>query len=165
MKNKIYKSGITLLLSFLSINYGIALGDQKNDSQKHIQLNNDSEIKEIILQVKDSVNSLTIEVRSNLQGGELSVEILDPKGDIHGKFSIASQTGNISKNKNEYEVKSRYLAKPDNATGNLTRTIRKPLNGDWRIRINPINAIGTVNIDYAQKSIAPVLAPVFIILK
>src|SRR5690606_12511303 len=102
-----------LLFSILSINYGIAQGDQKYDGKKHIKLDNDSEIKEIILQVRDSVNSLTIKVQSNIEGGELTVEILDPKGDNRGNFSIAGKISNKGKNKSEYPVKSGYFSNPD----------------------------------------------------
>jgi len=144
MKKTLYKMGITLLFSFLGINSGIAQGDHKYDVQKQIKLNNESEMQEIILPVKDSVNSLTILVQSNIQVGDLTLEILDPKGDKHGYFSIGSQLSTPIKNKSKYQGKSGYYSNPDKANGSLSRTINKPQEGDWKIKILPKDATGTI---------------------
>ena len=153
MKKSFYNFSITILISFLSI-YSVSGQDTpKYDIQKLIKLNNESDEQVIVLPVKDSVNSITIVVYSNIQAGEVTIEIYDPHGEKHGYFSIGCQSNTMITNRNKYPGKSVYYTNPDKATGNLSRTIKNPGKGDWKIKILPKDAHGTVNIDFALKEL------------
>ena len=153
MKKSFHYFPIAILISFLSIYSVSGQNKLKYDLQKIVKLNNESGLQEIVLPVKDSVNSITIAVNSCILGGDVTIELYDPIGEKHGYFSIGCQSNTIINNRNKYPGKSVYYTNPDKATGNLSRTIKNPGKGDWKIKILPKNAIGTVNIDFALKDL------------
>lgn len=143
---------ITILISLLSTYSVSGQNKLKYDVQKLIKLNNESELQEIVLPVKDSVNAITIAVYSHIQNGDITIELYEPNGEKHGYFSIGCQAA-PSDNRIKNPGKSVYYTNPDKATGNLSRTIKNPGKGDWKIKIIPKDATGTVNIDFALKDL------------
>lgn len=139
---------ITFLISFLSINTLSGQDETKQNIQKLIKLNNESEVKEVLIPIQDSVKSLMILVSSNIQAGDVTIEIYDPVGEKHGYFSIGCQPVLTNKTSNP-SGKSTYTTNADRASGNLSRTVKNPVKGDWKLKIIPKNASGTVNLNFS----------------
>lgn len=153
MKKSLNKFSVVILISILSIYSAFGQDKTKYDIQKLIKLNNESDVQEIVLPVKDSLNSVTIVVYSDILAGDVTIEIYDPTGEKNGYFSIGCQSNTIITDNKKYLGKTVYRTNPDKASGNLSRTIKKPIGGDWKVKIIPKNAIGTVNIDFALKDL------------
>jgi hypothetical protein len=152
MKKSLNNFSIVILLSFLRLNSLSGQDPVKSDDQKLIRLINESKVQEIILQVKDSVNSLMIVVNSNIQAGDVTIEIYDPNGEKHGYFSIGCESNTTITIKNINSTgKSVYSTNPSRASGNISRNINNPVKGEWKVKIIPQNATGDVNIAFARK--------------
>ena len=152
MKKSLTILSIIFLISFFSINSISGQDETKQNIQKLIKLNNESEVKEVLLAVQDSVKSIMILVSSNIQAGDVTIEIYDPVGEKHGYFSIGCQPVMANKIVNP-TGKSTYTTNADRASGNLSRTVKNPVKGDWKLKIIPKNASGTVNLTFSLNAI------------
>jgi hypothetical protein len=100
----------------------------------------ESKVAEVKINVSDEYNFLKIKIGSFLQRGEASFEIINPKGEVKGKYSIvASEDKDIVKGENTH-VESF-------ASGEMERAYRDPEKGDWIVRIIPKKATGKTDID------------------
>ncbi len=152
MKKSLTILSITFLISFFNINFLFGQDETKLNIQKLIKLNNESEVKEVLIAVQDSVKTLMILVSSNIQAGDVTIEIYDPLGEKHGSFSIGCQP--VMFNKSAYpKGKSTYITNADRAYGNLSRSTINPVKGEWKLKITPKNATGSVNLAFSLNAI------------
>ena len=105
----------------------------KLERSKKFIFANESKVAETKIDVTEEYNFLQIQIQSVFQAGEALVEILDPKGEVRGKYSIITDS-DIKKGANT-SVSSMVNAE-------MERAYRDPAKGDWKVRITPKNAAG-----------------------
>jgi hypothetical protein len=149
MKKPLFKLPFILLLSFLSFPLLSGQDYINFNSHKEIKLDKTSEIEEIILPVRDSVSNLSVLITSSIYSGDVTIEVYDPEGERHGYFSIGAQPEIPIVKKPGQSV---YSTDNNQASGNLSSTIRNPAKGNWKIRVIPKNTSGNVKISYALKA-------------
>jgi len=106
-----------------------------------IHLNESSNTKEIKLEVNDDVKCLQIGLISTIESGALTIEIYDPNGDKQGNFSmesdLSSNSSSAGKNK-------------DLVCGQLNKTIKDPMKGNWIVKLKPKKVTGEIMINSRQ---------------
>lgn len=163
---------ITALFLFYITN--IILGQGKTDFNviRSITLNGVSEIQKIILPITEQYNDLNLNIMSNLNEGDLTIEIYDPVGENQGNFSIGCQLNlpKLKKNKPELENKldtliigtplngssygyNGYIYNNESVQGKISRSFKNPIKGNWIVKIIPKNAKGFIRIETSQLSI------------
>jgi hypothetical protein len=123
--------------------------------ERQIILNGESENLEVILSVSEQDNGLILKIKSNIQEGDLTIEIYNPKNEKQGNYSIGSQLKSTksSSNKNQTEKELEALGiNKEKVQGTITRSIENPLKGNWVVKIIPKNAKGMVTIVSDQLS-------------
>jgi hypothetical protein len=109
---------------------------------RKITLNGESSKLEIILPVADRIWNFTIKISSEIKEGELTIEIYDPSGEKQGNYSIDSQSS-LKPNKTEKTANPNVK---EIVTGQISKSIDFPKNGNWKIAIIPKNAKGNLEI-------------------
>ena len=112
-----------------------------------IKLNGKTEVKEILLPLRDSLDYVSIKVWALVQSGELSVEIYDPLGGNHGNFSLE---GNMDAATAARLERGEAIIGDEEATGNLFRTMKNPPRGAWKAKIVTKNAIGIIKFEFTR---------------
>ncbi len=109
---------------------------EKNYEQKldtNISLDKEAEVKEIPLELEREVHALFWNVSSGISSGIISIELYDPNGVKQGDFSLNGP--------------SRTRDRPHkDVHGSMNKQFKKPLTGQWKIRIIPRDAKGFVSI-------------------
>ncbi len=116
---------------------------------RKLVLNDDSETKEIKIDVSQKHKGLLIQVSSTIVSGDLIVEIYDPNKEKKGNFSVGTQTSISKKIKIDQETKTKEL--PEVVNGQIRRGDENPTIGIWIVKIIPQKAYGTVTIESNQK--------------
>ena len=96
-------------------------------------LEHDSEEKEFLLDIPDGAKHIQILVDGLVTSGKLVVEIYDPRNKKQGNFSLGTSK----------------QSKSAQAQGNLSKSVKDPLPGQWKIRIIPEKVTGQININFA----------------
>ncbi len=107
--------------------------------QRKIELKNDSEVKNVKVEINEEGCQFNLKIQSRVIEGELSVEIYNMEGKKQGNFSVGTQI--VSENAKE-EVNGLIRKSIDNA----------PI-GIWTIKITPKNVTGYITINYSQDKI------------
>jgi hypothetical protein len=129
---------VILLMIICNVNFGQEY--IKLERKKSIMFADESKVAEVKINVTEEYNFLKIQIVSFLQRGEASFEIINPKGEVKGKYSIvAGEDKDIVKGENTH-VESL-------ASGEMERAYRNPEKGDWIVRIIPKRATGKTDID------------------
>lgn len=102
----------------------------------------DSKTKNITVEVKENTNSVSFNINCKVLYGNITIEILDPKGKKHGNFSVKNQMNKLplSTENNKEEV-----------NGQINKHIGTPKAGNWIIKIIPLDAIGQLSINCLQQ--------------
>ncbi|MEM7186862.1 MAG: hypothetical protein AAF466_09400 [Bacteroidota bacterium] len=108
---------------------------------RSIKLDNSSKKEEIKIEVADDVKCLGIGLNSTISEGSLTVEIFDPNGDKQGNFSVESQMSSSSSS----EGKNSEMV-----CGQLNKTIKEPMKGDWVVKLKPKKVTGKIQINSYQ---------------
>ena len=140
MKNlKSYLIAILLLSSMqvFSQSKGVGVSSNTNSRSDYalsrtILLDTDTKASEITIEVPEGTAKLSLKVEGRIEGGQLSVEVLNPKGERAGNFDLSTQ------------VKS---AKKEIANGNFIKSVTDPLAGKWIVKIKPNKAQGEFHIE------------------
>ena len=134
------KSIKTILgILFVSILFTFSAIAQERTSfniHRTIELKNDSENKEVIIEVNEKDCRFNLRVNSLAQAGEIRIEIYDPEGKKQGNFSVGCEID--SKNSNE------------TVNGMIAKLIENPTLGKWKVKILPKNASGKVMVEFSQ---------------
>lgn len=128
--------------------------DTLHSQTTHIKLNGETEIKEVVLPLRDSLDSVSIIVSSLIGAGELTLEIYDPAGEKHGNFSLGCQMNTtVSQKKENQKITARDIANSnEKAFGTLYKTIKNPIRGAWKARISNKGAIGSMQIRFTNQT-------------
>jgi hypothetical protein len=148
MKKSIGSLSISLLFLF---NFIILVSCQNRTDfyiNRKIILNWESEKQEIVLPISEQYDVLTFEVKFTNQGGNLTIEIYDPKGEKQNHCSIGSQSNSLklNPNKNLIEKSLEIIGISNRCSGKISKTIKNPMKGNWIVKVIPKNTKGVVNI-------------------
>jgi phosphoribosylformylglycinamidine (FGAM) synthase PurS component len=125
-----------LLMSALFTSSAIAQERTSLNIHKTIELKNDSENKEVNIEVTEKECRFNLQINSSVGAGEVRVEIYDPEGKKQGNFSVGCEVD--SKNANE------------TVNAMIAKLIENPALGKWKVKILPKNASGKVTIQFSQ---------------
>ena len=129
---------ISILILTLFISQTLIAQKTQFNLDRNIQLKNqDSNEKNIKINVASNTSSLNLLIASFVYLGNVTIEIFDPNGLKKGNFSVESQveeTIPISGEPNE------------TVQGQINQRIESPIKGTWIVKIRPTKAVGTVNI-------------------
>ncbi len=170
------KLSIVLLVIVLlaSTRFSLIFGQNQvlDNLQKSIYIFEGSDKGKIIISVPDHTDTLALDITSIIRAGSFSIEIYDPSGDNYGKFSITSQLNSsklnhikelANKHATLYSTESNIVFKSsesvfktfgftdEDVQGRISRSIIKPLKGNWEVRITSKDAKGSVIMDTNQK--------------
>ena len=106
---------------------------------KNIGLTSENSKAGIINLKINNDGALFFNINGYLNSGNVLVEIINPSGKKEGELSLEYSKGNTSGN-----------SFTTNSSGSLNKTVNKPESGEWKIKIIPKNAKGSVNILVAQ---------------
>lgn len=142
MKKSI-KATVAILGIFLaSTLFGSAQDMTKISKRKSLTFDKETEPVQVLIPISKEYNYLSIELQLNLFIGSAKCEIFDSKGKVQGQFTIEAE------DRVKQGVKT---TKTNAATGTLEKSFRNPINGDWKIKITPNEAIiGNTEIIYTQ---------------
>jgi hypothetical protein len=158
MKRLLKKLALTFMLTLT----GICLLNGQNEiilpkiySRNDVALKGETDIKEIKLPLRDSLNTVNILIFAIIGSGELTVEIYDPAGERRGNFSLACQINPemVKKIQSERVTLKEIDESAGKAMGNLFKTIKNPIRGFWIAKIRSIGAIGSVTIQLGDQII------------
>ncbi len=123
-------------------------------TESRLTFNSESEERYITVGVSDINTILTLNIESLINSGHLTIEIYDPAGAKQGNFILGYQlkTDNESIKAKKAEVENKI---PDDnlVSGNINKTIKNPLQGDWKIKIIPKNVTGIIGININHSSL------------
>jgi len=136
MKKSIKLFACLSLIMFLSFS---ATGQQCDGItlNRNIQLDGSSDTEEFKVEVSEDIESLQIAIISTIQSGYLTMEIYDPKGVKQGNFSVESQLNSNAKKK-------------ELVCGQMQKTIKDPIKGNWVIKLIPEKVKGDISICTTQ---------------
>lgn len=124
---------------WLSISQSFAQ-DTKLRTDSKITFTNETTKRELNVISGKNVATMKIFVRSKLQKGKVTIQILDPNGEEEGIFSVVSLIiEDDSSGKTEETVH-----------GEIRKELKKPSIGEWQIKIEAIEATGAVDISVLQ---------------
>lgn len=126
---------ITSLFVFLTI-FASAQERTSFNIHRNIDLKNESQTKEVKIEMNEKECRFNLRINSLVRGGEVTIEIYNPNGKKQGNFSVGC------------EIQSDHAQETVN--GLITKLIDNPELGDWKIKIIPENAVGKVSIEFSQ---------------
>ena len=137
MKNVSFVLAISLL--FLTAS---AFGQQNQNSNTNtdatsislrhsLEFENDSRKDEITLSIPEGTVDMDLRVWCEITSGTLDIELYDPQDKKEANFSLTAQK------------RSQQKAE---AYGNISKKLRDPHPGEWKLKIIPANVTGEINI-------------------
>ncbi len=112
-------------------------------TSKSINLDNSSKNESVIIAVTEEVMCLNIGISSNISSGALTMEIYNPNGDKQGNFSVESELNSSSSNGGKSS---------ETVCGQLNKTFKEPMKGDWVVKLKPKKVTGKIQIHSHQAS-------------
>ena len=100
-----------------------------------VNLKGESKTEEIVVRVKKKIPVMFLIINGVVKSGNIIVEIFDPNGMKQGSFSIEND------DKNNGEV----------VNSSMNKSLKAPIKGKWKVKINSVNAHGNINITSMQK--------------
>lgn len=110
--------------------------DTRVNLQRKIRMEHDSKPEEVILSIDDEVDSFELIINSSVSAGNLIIEVYDPKGNKQGTFSGGTQLN---------------ARKSEQVSGNISKILKDPESGNWKVNIVPTEATGMVIIQTALR--------------
>lgn len=115
---------------------------------RQLKLSGETDVKEITMPLRDSLDYISFKITSVLKSGEIKVELYDPAGEKHGFFILSGSLNPVDKNEDIFVRKKTYIS---DATGNLLRTIKNPTRGLWKAKVISTNAFGVINFEFSRE--------------
>jgi len=100
-----------------------------------INLKGESKTKEIVVNVEQEIPVMFLIINGSVKSGKAIIEIYDPKGNKQGSFTIENEN-----NENNELVNS-----------SINKSLKKPMLGEWKVKVDSDKAIGNVFITTMQK--------------
>lgn len=101
------------------------------DLQRSIILENDSDSKEIMINIAEKTNRFDLLISSAVSKGQLEVEFYSPDNKKQGNFTVGTQLNSIKK---------------EMVKGSIRKSLNEPQAGQWIIKIIPTGASGKIEI-------------------
>ena len=105
---------------------------------------NESKKSDVKITITDEYNYLGISIRSKFIKGTVVVEIIDPKGEKQGSYTLKTE---------ETVVLGDNTTSGEEVSGEFDKYFRLPLNGEWIIRAVPTMATGNIQLVLTQRYI------------
>lgn len=96
-----------------------------------LELENDSRKDEVSITIPEATLEMKLTVYCSINSGKLDIELYDPRGKKQANFSL------IAKKRSSQKAK---------AGGNISKKLRDPLPGEWKLKIMPENVTGDIDI-------------------
>lgn len=136
---KISSSVVVLTIVFLSQTFGQDIS--RLSKSQDLSFKGESQKTEITIKTSKEYNHLVISIEGRLQAGSASFEIIDPKGKVQANFNIKTE---------EKVSKGEKTTMTTLVKGQIHKSFRNPIIGDWIIRISPKDGTGYVGLEYDQ---------------
>ncbi|MDX8338169.1 hypothetical protein SLH46_03170 [Draconibacterium sp. IB214405] len=136
MKKSFVTIFTTLSLFLFLTNFASAQETTIFGIHRNIELKNESQTKEVKIEMNEKECRFNLRINSVVRGGEVTIEIYNPNGKKQGNFSVGC------------EIQSDHAQETVN--GQISKFIDNPELGDWKILIIPKNAEGKVTIEFTQ---------------
>jgi len=114
---------------------------------RSIEMQDDSDVKEIKIEVNEEDCMFNLRVKSSINAGSLKLEIFDPAGKKQGNFSIGCQ---IDSDKSLQDSSRRNGKISESVNGLTSKLIDNPMLGNWVVKISPEKTSGNITIDFNQ---------------
>jgi len=105
--------------------------ETKFELQRTIKLEKDSKTEEVIIPIKQKTQKFELMINSSVTIGKLKIELYDPNDIKQGNFTVGTQLNSEKK-----EI----------VNGNIQKSLKEPLSGNWKVKIIPTDATGSVKI-------------------
>lgn len=99
--------------------------------KRAIAIDEQSQQETIVIPIDSETLQFELNIQSTISKGKLMIEFYDPKGNKKGNFSIVTQ------------MKS---SGSERVSGDLSKQIKDPLDGEWTIQIIPLKVNGEILI-------------------
>lgn len=143
MKIKSYLALLTFLVLSAPLLSAKAVGynDQGSNTDvmmnRRIILDDESTSREILIEAQKSTKMFQLKVECEIFDGELQIEIYDSENQKLGNFSIGKQ------------IESEKVK--ESVGGRISKSIKDPIPGNWKVKISPKNASGNISISSSYK--------------
>ena len=104
--------------------------------ERNIVLDNDSKPEDVIVTIEPGTKEIDLVISSTIEAGEVIIELSDPGGIRAGNFTVGTQLD---------------TKKQERVAGKLQKSLDEPQPGNWKIRIAPTAAKGSVKIQTLHK--------------
>ena len=136
-----------LLAMFIFVNPVISQNESSQLSiDRRIRLFGDSAQEEITVKIDKKTDRFSLSINSHIEAGKLTIEIYDSHNEKRGNFSVGSQIGA------DQSAKDKTKGKREDVRGQINKSVREPISGNWKIKIIPIKAKGIISIKTQQLS-------------
>jgi hypothetical protein len=123
--------------------FPIVVKDQISIQRKALlTFKGESKATEVKIKMTDEYNFLKIMISSSFRSGQITVELMDPKGEKRGEYNLKS---------NELIITGDNTTIQEEVSGNMQKDFNNPLKGEWIIRAVPVAAEGTINVMIIQE--------------
>ncbi len=112
-------------------------------TSKSITLESSSKNEAITIPVDNETGCLSIGVSSSISSGSLTLEIYNPDGDKEGNFSVSGDDNSSSSNE---------ASMTTSVCGQLNKTFKEPMKGDWVVKLKPKKVTGKIQIHSNQST-------------
>ena len=141
MKNSV-KITTSILILFLSItSFGYGQEEVKINRRKNLYFKGESENAEVKINSTKDYNYLNINLNCSLSEGKVTIEIINPKGEKQGAFTIKTD---------EAPMAGKNTESDQSVNGSMSKVFGKPVLGEWIIKASPSEAAGSLNIMITQ---------------
>jgi hypothetical protein len=107
-----------------------------------LRFSGETKVSEAKIKMTGDYNYLMIALHGGLMSGSVTVEMIDPKGEIRGKFSLKTDDLVITGDKTSIQQM---------VNGDMQKDFRMPLSGEWIIRATGATAEGVIEIAINQQ--------------
>ncbi len=117
-------------------------GSFKLARNRVLDYTNESKKSELKVSMTEEYNYLRIRIISTIFKGGTKLEICNPKGEVVGSYTVKAD---------DEVVLGEQTKTSESVQGELTKSFRFPIKGDWIIRAMPTAATGSVLIEIYQE--------------
>jgi hypothetical protein len=107
-----------------------------------LRFSGETKVSEAKIEMTGDYNYLRIALHGGFISGSVTVEMIDPKGEVRGKFSLKTDDLVITGDKTSIQQM---------VNGDMLKEFRIPLIGDWIIRASGVTAEGVLDIIITQQ--------------
>ena len=129
-KQKVYRYPDT---TFAQTQYDQTVNKQVTEFmfERSIQLEDCKKNEEVIISIAENTKQFELTINSSVFSGKVTLEIYDSKGKKQGTFSVGTQLN---------------IENAETANGTINKSLLEPEEGDWKVKIIPLNAKGLISI-------------------